>query len=91
MLYRQRTVRSPKDAYDLVRDFVVDADREYFLVVCLDTKNHPNSINVCHVGSLNASLAHPREVMKTAVLTNSASVLIVHNHPSGIRTKPRGH
>src|SRR5690606_21932561 len=63
--------------------FREEADREHFLVVCLDVKNRPTSINVCHVGSLNASLAHPREVLKTAVLSNAASVLVAHNHPSG--------
>jgi DNA repair protein RadC len=83
VLYRQRVVRSPQDGYDLLQTFLTEADREYFLVVCLDTKNHPTSINVCHVGSLNASITHPREVMKTAVLTNAASILIAHNHPSG--------
>lgn len=83
VLYRQRTIRSPKDAYELVQSFVEDADRERFLVVCLDTKNRPTSISECHVGSLNASIAHPREIMKSAVLSNAASVLLVHNHPSG--------
>src|SRR5690606_8098472 len=83
MLYQRRTIRSPRDAYDLVQSFVEEADREHFLVVCLDVKNRPTSINVCHVGSLIASLAHPREVLKTAVLSNAASVLVAHNHPSG--------
>ncbi|WP_391563835.1 JAB domain-containing protein [Paenibacillus cremeus] len=83
LLYQRRTVRSPQDAYELVRDFVADADREHFQVICLDTKNRPTSINVCHVGSLNANLAHPREVLKTAVLSNAASVVLAHNHPSG--------
>lgn len=83
LLYQKRTIRSPHDAYELIRDFVADADREHFMVVCLDTKNRPTSINMCHVGGLNASLAHPREVLKTAVLSNAASVLLAHNHPSG--------
>jgi DNA repair protein RadC len=39
----------------------VEVDREKFVVVCLDTKNQPTAINVCHVGSLNASIVHPRE------------------------------
>jgi DNA repair protein RadC len=61
----------------------VEADREKFVVVCLDTKNQPTAINVCHVGSLNASIVHPREVMKAAVLSNSASIIVAHNHLSG--------
>jgi DNA repair protein RadC len=82
ILYPQRSVKSPEDAYELVKQFLIDSDREIFLVVNLSTKNTPNSINVCHVGSLNSSIVHPREVMKAAILSNSASILIAHNHPS---------
>lgn len=60
-----------------------DKDREHFIVVSLDTKNQPVSINICHIGSLNASIVHPREVMKSAILSNAASILVGHNHPSG--------
>ncbi|EMI09198.1 JAB domain-containing protein [Anoxybacillus gonensis] len=81
-LYPKRRITSPEDAYNLVKCFLVDVDREYFLVICLDTKNQPTAINICHVGSLNASLVHPREVMKPAILSNSASVIVAHNHPS---------
>jgi len=81
--YKQRSVRSPADGYILLKQFLLNADREHFVVVCLDTKNQPTSINVCHIGSLNASLVHPREVFKSAILSNAASILIGHNHPSG--------
>ncbi|WP_312094218.1 DNA repair protein RadC [Niallia sp.] len=82
-LYPDRNVRSPEDAYKLLKQFLVEVDREYFIVVCLDTKNQPTAINVCHIGSLNASIVHPREVLKPAILSNSASVIVAHNHPSG--------
>ncbi|WP_286230285.1 RadC family protein [Neobacillus mesonae] len=81
-LYPERNVKSPEDAYKLLKQFLVEADREYFLVVCLDTKNQPTAINVCHMGSLNASIVHPREVLKPAILSNSASIIVAHNHPS---------
>lgn len=83
ILYPDRSIRSPKDAAQLLRPLLHDADREHFLVVCLDTKNQVNSITTCHVGTLNASVVHPREVFKTAVLGNAASILVAHNHPSG--------
>lgn len=83
VLYRERQIKSPEDAYKLLKPFLVEADREKFVVVCLDTKNQPTAINVCHVGSLNASIVHPREVMKAAILSNSASIIVAHNHPSG--------
>jgi|SRR5699024_1617435 len=85
MMYKERVVRSPEDGYDLLRRFLGDVDREYFIVVCLDTKNQPTNINICHVGSLNSSIVHPREVMKSAVMSNAASILVGHNHPSGVR------
>jgi DNA repair protein RadC len=81
-LYPERIVKSPEDAYKLLKKFLVEVDREYFVVVCLDTKNQPTAINVCHIGSLNASIVHPREVLKPAILSNSASILVAHNHPS---------
>jgi len=83
LLYKDRAIRSPEDAYNLFKQFLGELDREYFVVMCLDVKNQPTAINVCHIGSLNASIVHPREVMKTAILSNSASILVMHNHPSG--------
>src|SRR5699024_788886 len=87
LLYKDRCIRSPEDGYQLLKQFLGDVDREYFVVVCLDTKNQPTAINICHIGSLNASLVHPREVMKPAILSNAASILVGHNHPSG-QAKP---
>lgn len=83
LLYKERSVRSPEDGYKLLKQFLEDADREHFIVVSLDTKNQPVSINICHIGSLNASIFHPREVMKSAILSNAASIIVGHNHPSG--------
>jgi DNA repair protein RadC len=88
-LYPERNVKSPEDAYKLLKQLLVEADREHFLVVCLDTKNQPTAINICHVGSLNASIVHPREVFKSAILSNSASILVAHNHPSNDPTPSR--
>lgn len=53
------------------------------IVCCLNTKNEPTSISTVSVGSLNSSIVHPREVFKTAVMSNAASIIIAHNHPSG--------
>lgn len=83
LLYKERNIRSPEDAYKLMKHFLEDLDREAFIVISLDVKNSPLSINICHVGSLNASIVHPREVMKSAILSNAASFMVGHNHPSG--------
>ncbi|OIK03924.1 JAB domain-containing protein, partial [Bacillus sp. MUM 13] len=78
-----------KTAYDLLKQFFMEADREYFIVVCLDTKNQPTAINICHIGSLNSSIVHPREVLKPAILSNAASIIVAHNHPSNDPTPSR--
>src|SRR5699024_3726642 len=76
VLYKNRVIRSPEDGYELIKQFLGDVDREHFVVVCLDTKNQPTSLIVCHVGSLNSFIVHPREVMKPAVLSNGAGIFI---------------
>lgn len=55
--------------------------------MCLNTKNNVVAVHRCHVGSLNSSIVHPREVFKSAILNNAASVIFGHQHPSG-DTKP---
>ncbi|MEC0446168.1 UPF0758 protein [Bacillus velezensis] len=83
LLYKERAIRSPEDGYRLMKQLLGDLDREAFIVISLDTKNQPTSINICHIGSLNASIVHPREVMKSVILSNGASFMVGHNHPSG--------
>lgn len=83
LLYKERAIRSPEDGYRLMKQLLGDLDREAFIVISLDTKNQPTSINICHIESLNASIVHPREVMKSVILSNGASFMVGHNHPSG--------
>lgn len=83
ILYDIRRIESPKDAVELGKRFIEESDREQLLVCCLDTKNQPTAINVVSVGNLNTSVVHPREVFKPAILSNSASIILFHNHPSG--------
>lgn len=56
---------------------------EKFIILTLTTKKAVAGIHVISVGTLNSSLVHPREVFKAAILNNSASIILVHNHPSG--------
>lgn len=58
-------------------------DREAFEVICCSTKNVVLARVNVSVGSLNSSIVHPREVFKAAIVANAASVILVHNHPSG--------
>lgn len=80
--YLKHSIKSPKDAAQIVMKEIGDEDREVFLVLVLNAKNQVNAIHRCHVGSINASIVHPREVMKVAILNNGASIIVGHNHPS---------
>ncbi len=75
-LYSPRKIKCPEDALELIRYLVDSSDREIFVVVALDTKNQPVAANICSVGSLNASIVHPREVFKMAILSNAASIIV---------------
>ncbi len=77
------TINCPKDAVNIVRPMLEDCDREKTVALMLDTKNHVVAANVVSVGVINASLIHPREVFKVALLCNASRVVIAHNHPSG--------
>lgn len=70
-------------AAEVATKFIGDEDREVFFVMCLNTKNEVVAVHRCHVGHLNSSLVHPREVFKSAILNNSASIIVAHQHPSG--------
>jgi DNA repair protein RadC len=79
----KRKVCSPKDVYTLMYPKMREQKKEKFITLCLDTKNQILREEVVSVGSLNASIVHPREVFKSALMESSASVIMVHNHPSG--------
>lgn len=85
-LYPNRVIRKPEDAAQLFREFIGDCDRESFCILCLNMKNEPTALHQVSCGTLNASLVHPRETFKLAILSNSASIVAAHNHPSGEAT-----
>ena len=84
--YEINQIKSPNDAINVLNQFINDYcnnDRENFIIMCLDTKNKINALNIVSIGTLNSSSVHPREVFKLAILSNSYSIIICHNHPSG--------
>ena len=89
VLYKDRKVRTPEDAYQLLKPFLAESDRDRLILLTLDTKSQPTAIHTVSVGTLNSSLVHPREVMKVAILSNSASIIVAHNHPSQDLTESR--
>lgn len=83
VLYETRKISNPYDAYKLIKNFLVDSDREKFVAACLDVKNQPVSIQIVSIGSVNSAIVHPREVFKVAILSNASKIICFHNHPSG--------
>jgi DNA repair protein RadC len=76
-------INSPADVLALLPD-VAQADREHMVALYLDTKHRVLGRHTISIGTLNASLIHPREVFKVALMLNAhALLLLVHNHPSG--------
>jgi DNA repair protein RadC len=83
----ERQLSRPSAVYALAREITGKIDRETFYVICLDQKNQCIGVNLVSLGTLTAAAVHPREVLKPAVLLNSASIIVFHNHPSG-NTEP---
>jgi DNA repair protein RadC len=76
-------ISSPADVDGLLRGRIANLDRENFVAVLLNTKNEVIGFPTISVGTLSASLVHPREVFKPAIRASAASIVLAHNHPSG--------
>lgn len=81
--YSFERIIKPKDILKLVKKAVGDTDREYFMVINLNNQNLPNSIEITSIGSLTETMVSPREVFKSAIVSNSARIILCHTHPSG--------
>lgn len=82
-LERKLTIRSPQDAANLLMEDLRYHQKEHFVCLFLDTKNQLIGMETLSIGSLNASIVHPREVFRSAIKRSSASLICAHNHPSG--------
>ncbi|WP_284637885.1 RadC family protein [Paenibacillus silviterrae] len=77
------TIRSPQDVAKLLMEELRYLNKEHFVCLFLNTKNHVIGQETLSMGSLNASIVHPREVFRAAIKRSSASIVCAHNHPSG--------
>jgi DNA repair protein RadC len=77
------TIRSPQDVSTYLMEDLRYLQKEHFVCLFLNTKNHVIGQETLSMGSLNASIVHPREVFRAAIKRSSASIICVHNHPSG--------
>lgn len=80
---KSASIRGPEDVASLLMGEMRHLDREHFRAALLNTKNQILKIVTVSIGSLNASIVHPREILKPAISASAASVILVHNHPTG--------
>lgn len=78
-----KKITSPQDVAEIFIPKLVDELKEQFIVVCLNSANKIIKHEVISVGNLNSSIVHPREVFKVAIDSSAASIILIHNHPSG--------
>jgi len=79
--YKSKELTDPEKVYRLIKSKLKDYHKEHFYIIALNSRNY--SIAEVSVGSLNASVVHPREVFSEAIKNKAASVVFAHNHPSG--------
>ncbi len=79
--YKSIELDNPEKVFKLIKSKLKDYHKEHFYIIALNSRNY--SIAEVSVGSLNASIVHPREVFAEAIKNKAASVIFVHNHPSG--------
>ncbi|KPN96767.1 hypothetical protein AO843_00285 [Lysinibacillus sp. ZYM-1] len=80
------TIRSPQDAAAYLMPDMTSLNQEHFVVLFLNIKNQVIHKQTIFIGSLNASIVHPREIFREAVKRSAASIICAHNHPSGVPT-----
>jgi len=83
---RRRVVEGPADVARLLMPSMRDLDREHFVAILLSTKNQVQDVVTVSIGSLSASIVHPREVLKPAIQASAAALIVAHNHPTGVPT-----
>ncbi len=76
-------VRSPQEVFEILRPMFAGLDREQMVAVYTATSGRIMGVSVISIGTINASLVHPREVFKVAIMLGASSVVIAHNHPGG--------
>lgn len=82
-LYSNEPMNNPDAAIRVMNEFLSQMDRELFCIVNLQADLTPINMNIVSVGSLNEALINPREIFKSAILSNAHSMMLIHNHPSG--------
>ncbi len=82
-VYSSKEITNHIRAAEVMSDVLAQMDREYVCVVNLDTKNRPINFNIVSIGDINAAIAPVQNIFKSTILSNSARIMLMHNHPSG--------
>lgn len=82
-LYSPEPIKTADDVINMVAKELATYDREVFAILNLKTNGQIINLNICSIGTLNATMVSPREVFKSCILSNAASFIALHNHPSG--------
>lgn len=83
LFFLRKKLTSANDTYKYIKPFYVNFDKEILVAITLDSKNYVTSISIISIGTINSLHTTPSEVFKTTIITNSTSIILVHNHPSG--------
>lgn len=82
-LYSTESVNTPEKAVKLLADAVRDYDREVVCVINFNSAMQPINMNICSMGAIDRAIVCPREVLKSSILSNASSCMLLHLHPSG--------
>ena len=82
-LFSNKKITSPEDIANTFIPILLHELKEKFIVVCLNSANRVIKYETISIGNLNSSVVHPREIFKVAIDCSSASIILIHNHPSG--------
>ena len=82
-LYSSKEITNDVRAAEVMSDVLAQMDREYICVVNLDTKNRPINFNIVSIGDINTAIVPIQNIFKSTILSNSARIMLMHNHPSG--------
>ena len=82
-LLSEEALTTPEKVAMLVGDYIRDMDREVLCVINFNAKLQPINFNVVSIGTVDSSIAVPRDILKSAILSNAKNMMILHNHPTG--------
>ena len=82
-IYSSKEITNDVRAAEVMSDVLAQMDREYICVVNLDTKNRPINYNIVSIGDINTAIVPIQNIFKSTILSNSARIMLMHNHPSG--------